>query len=165
MAVEDKYVESNLVNNLPADHPVLAGGAAAKLIVGTVEIAAADDNNSIYRFAKGISSDRRLLRVEAVNDAITGGTDYDFGVYKGLDDGGAVIDKDAFADGVTMASARAMGSAISLMTAYDQAEWGKPIYELAGESEGSRTHKVDLALTANVVGTAAGTITILMEFV
>ena len=163
MAVENKYVSANLAANLP-EHALLAGGAAAKLIVASVEIAAADDNNSIYRFAKGISSDRRLVRAEVVNDAITGGTDYDFGVYKGLDDGGDVIDKDALADGLSMASARAVGSAVSLMSAVDQADLGKPIYELAGESEGSRTHKVDLALTANVVGTAAGTITVLMEF-
>lgn len=164
MAVENKYVISNLANDLPADHPVEAGGAHEKVMAVPFAVAAADDDGSIYRVAKGISSDRRLIDAYLYNDAITAATDYDFGGYKGLDDGGAVIDKDAFADGIDIASGNAVGSPQSLITALAPEEVGQPIYEALGQTEGSRTHKVDLALTANTVGSAAGDICVIMEF-
>ena len=162
MAVEDKYVNSQLASNLP-DEPAFAGGKMPRLIIATFEVAAADDDGSIYRVAKGISSDLRLIRAEIVNDAITGGTDYEFGVYETLENGGAAIDIDCFLGTTSMASARAVGSAISALSAVDQADFGKKIYENAGQSESSRSKVVDLALTANTVGSAAGTITVLME--
>jgi len=163
LAIEDKYVDSQLALDTPT-HALLSGGAAEKVICLNFEVAAADDNASLYRVAKGISSDRRLVQAEMVNDAMTSSSDWDFGVYKGLDDGGAVIVKDCFANGVSNTSARAMGSAISLLSAMDQNEWSDEIYKVAGETEGARTFKVDLVLTANAVGSAAGTIGILIEF-
>ena len=156
MAVENKYTNSDAA----ADNLVSAPQAGAELVamVESFEVAAADDDGSIYRVFKGISGDLVPFDVKVTNDAVTGGTDYDFGIYE--TELGDVKDKDALADGVTMASARAEGSGISLLSAVGQSDAEKKIFELAGDSASSRKQSYDLALTANTVGTAAGTITV-----
>jgi len=80
-----------------------------------------------------------------------------------LDNSGDVIDVDAFLNGGDLSSANILGGGLDAMSAVDVANYGKRIYENAGQAVGSRTHSVDLALTANVIGSAIGTVTILME--
>jgi hypothetical protein len=143
MAVENKYVDSNLAAGTFADASYNGG---IRFVKGTFEVAAADDDASIYRLAR-INSSEVLLRATLMCDAITGGTDYDLGLYEVTTaaGSGAVVDKDLFMDGQTFASATKTIDGLNSTTLRD-----------SGKS-------YDIALTANTVGTAAGTITYFLE--
>lgn len=127
-----------------------AGGSLVSSIE-TVEVAAADDDGSTYRIAR-IPSNAVLAEVTIKNDAITGGTDYDLGFYDIA--AGAVIDVDALINTTDLSSAGSVDGLGSI----DIANLGQEVWELAGLTE-DPSKLVDLVLTGNTVGTAAGTIT------
>ncbi len=155
MAVEDKYIVTNYASGELVDSNS-NGGTKVMPVVVTFEVAAADDNGSVYRLFKVNSCDT-ILSLEISNDAITGGTDYDVGLYD-IGVGGAVADKDIFADGLDLSSATDKTNAL---TAPDIAELAGEIWDIAGLSLTSDPQKeYDVAITANTVGTAAGTITV-----
>jgi len=130
--------------------------------VGTVEVAVADDDNSVFRFHR-LSSSARIKDIQILNDAITGGTDYNLGLYDPAIRGGAVVDDNLFGDAITMASAR-VAPLHALYEALDIANNEKRIWELLGLLEDPFL-EYDLALTAITVGAAAGTISISSQFV
>jgi hypothetical protein len=158
MAVEDKYIDSNKVDNkLSVAHAV---GAESVTLVKTFEVAAADDDGSTYRIAT-ISGDWIPVRITVMCDTITGGTDYDLGLYTaGV--GGAAKDADVYMDGQTLAVASKVLDGLQTL---DIANREKKVYESAGDTTATRFSEYDLVLTGNTVGTAAGTVTILAEFV
>lgn len=162
MAVEDKYVDSNLAAGKLAKS-ALSIGSKTVTIVATGEIAAADDNGSIYRFFKSVPSTYIPVEITIMTDGITNGTDYDLGLYE-VGAGKAVVDQDVLMDGQTMASAltRATGHQLGLQTV-DIANLGSTLGELSGQTDVDPAY--DIALTANTVGTAAGTISIIATFV
>lgn len=162
MAVEDKYVDSDLVAGKLAQ-ALKSGGAEVFAMVATLEVAAADDDGSVYRLFKNLPGNLVPLKIEIANDAITGGTDYELGLYEtGV--GGAAKDIDCLMGTTTMASARARGSEISGMSAVAVDSPDSTLYELAGDTLATSEPGYDLALTANTVGTAAGTITVIAWF-
>lgn len=164
MAVENKYVDADIV----AEKKGLAAavhGAKNITLIRTFEVAAADDDGSIYRLLKNVDPSLIVKDIEILNDAITGGSSYDLGLYENLDRGGAVIDADVFAAAVDMSSARVHGAGVSGLSAVDIADAAKRIYELAGHTLNTRKVGYDIALTANTVGTVAGTITVKITLV
>jgi len=130
--------------------------------VGTVEVAAADSDLSVYRFSR-IPSSARIKDIQILNDAITAGTDYNLGLYDTLKNGGAVVDDNLFGDAITMAVARVI-PLHALYEALDIVNNEKRIWELLGLAT-DPFKSYDLALTAITVGTAAGTISISVQFV
>lgn len=155
MAVEDKYVVTDFDSGSLLDSNS-NGGTKLKPVIVTFEVAAADDNGSVYRLFRVNSCDT-IYSLEISNDAITGGTDYDVGLYDITTDG-AVADKDIFADGLDLSSA---GDKTNALTAPAIEELGGEIWDIAGLSLTSDPNKeYDVAITANTVGTAAGTITV-----
>lgn len=130
--------------------------------VATVEIAAADDNASIYRLFR-VRSDFRISSLELFNDAIASGTAFDLGVYQTADNGAAVVDADLFATDVSLASARVVPTDL-LFEVLDINKIEKPLWEMLGLSSDPKI-EYDIALTADTVGTAAGTITMRMRYV
>ena len=126
------------------------GGVYAVEAKATVLAAHADGD--IYRMFRVPSSGVPIAQF-VNNSAVTGGTDYDAGLYRdGV--GGAVLDKDVLFDGLSMATAlnnRAVGG-VQLV-----ADTGKRFWELAGLSS-DPGGTLTVALTANTVGTADGTI-------
>ena len=167
MAVENKYADANLEAE-KLTTAAFAHGDKTVVIVSTFEVAAADDNLSVYRIAKAIPSDLIPLKFELYNDAITGATDYDIGLYDTTTGGvaGAVINKDVFLDGEDIASGNARGAPVDGLTAVDIVDAQKRIYEHAGDTLDSIGGKdYDIAVTANVVGSTAGTVTVIMWFV
>ena len=164
MAVENKYVNSDLANDRLSDPQLNTGGEVISSVV-EFEVAAADDDGSIYRLVKSIPGTMRIKEVEILNDAVTGGTDYDLGIYETLGDGGAVKVADVLADGVDMSSARAIGSAENGLSNLTINDLDKTIYEHAGDAFASRLSSYDIALTANTVGTADGTIVVAFTFI
>jgi len=162
MAVINDYVNADVAAGKLAA-AAFVSGAQVIGVVAIAAIAAADSDGSIYRLFKGLSGDLIPLQIILTNDAITAGTDYDLGFYEASRDGvtGAVIDKDALMDGTDFSSARAEGSGVSGLTAtatIPLASAQKKLYEIAGHTISTRKKEYDIALTANTVGSAAGSI-------
>lgn len=127
--------------------------------VGTLELAAADDDTSTYRFVR-VHSSWLILSVKVFCDAITSGSSFDCGLYQTAANGGAVVDVDLFASAVSLTSAITVGTEIRFEAA-DIAGIEKPVWELAGLTyDPNRWY--DVVLTANTVGSAAGTVTLLV---
>lgn len=125
--------------------------------VGTVEIAAADDNNSVYRFVR-IPSGARVHKIEIMCDAITGGTDFNLGVYRTATNGGAVVDDNLFADALDLSAQVTVPVEIT----FDQVDIiniEKRVWELLALTADPHT-EYDICLTGITVGTGAGTVSL-----
>lgn len=162
MAVEDKYVNTDIEAGKIAA-AALTSGSPVVSMVATVEVAAADDDGSVYRFFPSVPSNLIPTNITIATDGITGGADYDLGFYR--ENGGAVVDADILMDGQTLATAltRATGDQLGLQTV-DIADAEKTLADLDAVSD-APYGAYDIALTANTVGTAAGTVTIVATFV
>lgn len=160
MAVEDKYTNADVAAGKKAKS-VFTQGADTITLIATEEIAVADDDGSIYRLFKNVPSNYIPVEITVTCDAITGGTDYDLGFYR--TNLGAVVDKDVLMDGQTLASAltRATGHQLGL-AAVNIADAGKTLAEISGQTDPDMAY--DIALTANAVGSAAGTVTVIAKF-
>lgn len=130
--------------------------------VGTVEVAAADSDTSTFRFARLRSSDR-VSSIHVWSDAITAGTSFDIGLYRIAADGGAVVDADLFASAVDLSSAVAGTDVTFEATATNISQIEKRLWELLGLSS-DPGYDYDVVLTANTVGSAAGTISLRVRF-
>lgn len=159
MAVENKYVISEVAAGELAN-PAKHSGAQGLSSVVTFEVAAADTDASVYRLIKGLPANWIPKRITVMCDAITAGTDYDLGFYK--TDLGAVVEVDCLADGLDLSSASKVLDGLTSVGIENRA---KRVWELAGHTEANRLESYDLALTANTVGSAAGTITVICEFI
>lgn len=156
MAIENKYVNEERQSGQIQGDSLTTGGGRATPLIASEEIAAADDDGSVYRFFSVPSNAVTFPDLAISHDSITGGTDYDVGFYYPREKGGAVISKDCLADGLTLASAAKNASAFGKV---DVANYGKPNWVIAGLSA-DPGGVFDIALTGNTVGTAAGTVTL-----
>jgi len=158
MAVEDKYVDSNTAAGLTAEPG--AHGHEVIQMIATFEIAAADDDGSKYRVFKGVPSSFRPVACTVMCDAITGGTDFELGVYD--TNLGAVVSKGLFMTGQTLASA---SRALNGLGNVDIADIGakKSIAELLTLTPTTAKSSYDIVLTGDTVGSGAGTVTIVLE--
>lgn len=161
MAVVDAYSNTNVSAGKKAK-AALSTGDKEIVMISTVEIAAADDDGSKYRLFKAVPSSYIPTEITITCDAITGGTDYDLGLYDV--DLGAVVDKDVLMDGQTLASAltRATGHQLGLGIVNIDSAY-KTLGELSAETDVPPAY--DIVLTGNTVGTAAGTVTVIAKFV
>jgi len=101
-----------------------------------------------------VPSNARLIGRTLENDAITGMTDVDIGVY--AIDTGAVVDKDILEDGLDLSSA---GSAFAPFGVTAPENQGKRLWELLGLTADPQT-EYDIAATANTAGAGAGDISL-----
>lgn len=168
MAVVDKYTDSNISGNIVNKllKTLNAGGADPGILFATFEVAAADDDDSVYRVFKSVDPNLIPLFIMVGNDAIADGTDYGLGLYE--PDLGAVIDKDAFAADLDMSVAAASMNPVTAkdgMAAVDIDSYNKRIYEHAGHTVATRLEAYDIAFTADTVGTGAGTISVAIIYV
>jgi hypothetical protein len=143
--------------------PVRVAEGRLKESVATVEVAAADDNGSVYRMHR-VRSDARVSSIEIANDAITGGTGYDVGVYDTNENGGAAVDDDVFASALDLSSAGGFTDRTYEATAANISKVEQALWELLGLSS-DPGKEYDICLTADTVGTAAGTIASRLRFV
>ncbi len=152
--------KSTAVSNADATQPriinpsYLAGGNL-RMSVGKVEVAAADDDGSVYRMVR-LPANAIIYRIEVLNDAITAGTGYDIGLYNTPDNGSTAINDDVFATTIDMSSARALPlDAMFEVLDIDQVE--KRLFELAGLTA-DPMKEYDICFTADTVGSGAGTL-------
>lgn len=161
MAVEDKYVDTNLAAG-KITSAVNAQGQKTITLVATEEIAAADDDGSKYRFFKSIPSTYIPVEITVACDAITGGTDYDLGLYK-VGVGGAVVSVNCLMNAQDLSSAltRATGHQLGL-AAVNIANVNQTLGEISGQTDIDGAY--DIVLTGQTVGSGAGTVTIIATF-
>lgn len=164
MSVENKYVNADLVAGKKAA-AALVHGAPLIVAIATFETAAANDDGSVFRLFK-VNPHYIPVKIDISNDAITGGTDWDLGLYEALVDGqgGTVIDKDIFADGIDLSSAHLRSAALDGLVTVDAANSNKAIYQHAGHSLSELKPSYDIALTANTIGSGVGTVTVVGYF-
>lgn len=162
MAVVDLYSQADKEAGNGKKFPALNGtGIDTFTVVGTASVAAGDDDTSVYRVLFDIPSNAVPLNININNTAVTGGTDYDIGLYE--TNSGAVIDADILADGVSMASARTIAVVNNVgMTTIAIANGTQTLGTLSAQTNVSSSY--DIVLTANTVGTAAGTIRVTATF-
>lgn len=155
----DRYTDTNQAagNRTTALATLTADG---KFGFATVEKTAADNDTSVLRFFKSVPVETTLAQVVVMTDAISGATDTDLGIY--LPDGGAVLDKDLFMDGQTLASASRVLDGTSNVAIENLGKTIKDLYETANSTTlDPSVRTVDIALTGNTFGTNTGTISLL----
>lgn len=164
MAVENKYTDSNIVAGKKAQSFVAGSGGQVFTLVGVVSVAAADDDGSVYGVFKGVPANAVPVSICVHNTAITGGTDYELGLYKaGNLTPGAVITKGVFATGLDLSSARTIATANNAgMTALTLSEL-KTLATLSGQTNPDESY--DICFTADTVGSGAGTVRVTATFV
>lgn len=164
MAVVDKAGSINNLSSVDTANARVAenvtNGGKLRFIRETVEIAAADDDGSKYRVAR-VPANAVVKEIIIACDAITGGTDFDLGLYDTPEiNSGAVIDADILMDGQTLASASRVLDGLQTV---DIANLHKKLWEIAALTADPRK-LVDIVLTGNTVGTAAGTVTVTVVY-
>lgn len=159
-AVEDKYADA-LIESGKLGVPAFSTGVKVVAMTALVEVAAADENLSVYRMFPNLSPNLVPWSLELFNDAIAGATDYDIGLYESKSPdgiGGTVIDRDKFMDGTDINAGNALGSPVNALSNLNLDESQEMLYELGGQAIGARKDSYDICITAVVVGTAAGTL-------
>lgn len=165
MAVLDKYVNADVVAQKAPDAHANAGSLTWTM-ASSFEVAADDDDGSIYRIIRAIEWNLIVLEAKILNDVITGGIDYDLGLYRTLTDGigGEVLDADALAAAMDMAVIGTRLAPKDGLSAIDIADQSKRLLELAGQTIEVHDQNYDIAFTANTVGSIAGTIAYQLTF-
>jgi hypothetical protein len=131
--------------------------------VATVEVAAADDDGSVYRMHR-IHSSWRIYSIMHFADAITGATSFDVGLYQTAANGAAVVDADAYGSAIDINAGTTSGADYTNESASHAIEkLGQQVWQDAGLSADSNRY-YDLAYTANTVGSAAGTLVMRIYF-
>lgn len=163
MAVVDKYVNADRESG-GFGSPISSGAGKEFIINRSFTVAADDDDGSIYRLAS-IPSNAVVVGGLAtlLHTNITGGTDYDIGLYDLTKsaNSGAVVSVDLFRDGISMANTTAYDPFADVFNATNQ---GQPIWQLLGLTS-DPNKQYDIAITANTVGTAAGTINVTFKWI
>jgi hypothetical protein len=158
MAVVNAYVSTDTQN-------IKQSGGELISMVAIANVAAADDDGSIYRLFR-VNKNLVPLSIEINCPAIAGANAYDLGIYKLLELGGAVKDADVLMANANISGGKAIGSEQNGLADLTVAKLGKQIWELAGETdENNADNNYDIALTADTVGTAAGAIYVRAIFV
>lgn len=156
--------KSTIVTNADATPPVPTDARICNGHVlqqaGYVEVLAADDDNSVYRFHR-LPSNARIASVKVMNDVITGGTDFNIGIFQTAENGGAAVDDNLIADALDLSSARNFPTEIYTAVAEENRE--KQLWELLGLSSDPK-RMYDLAAIGITVGSAAGTIFCEVQF-
>jgi len=156
MAVENKWVNAD-VEAGKKGNPGLVMPGQVYAFACTFEVAAADSNGSIYKIGK-VGANMIPLDIKINCDAMTGATDWDLGFYK---DDGTEADKDILMDGADLNAGKALGSEQNGLSHLPIDKIGKKVYELLGLTVANRSQDAYvLALTANAVGTDAGTVSL-----
>ncbi len=161
--------KSTAITNLDASpsvrNPLYLQGGVLREAIGTVEIAAADCANSVYRMVR-VHSSWRISNIVRFNDAITSGTDYDVGLYQTAENGGAVKNVNCFADAVSLATGVVVGVEDLFEAGADEGieDIEKRVWEYAGDSADPNVF-YDLCYTGVTPGSGAGTLTVKVHYV
>lgn len=150
---------TDLDANPPVHPDVTVNGARQRAIVDTVALAAADDDNSVYRLAR-VHSSWIIPSIRLFNDTITAGTDFNLGLYEV--DTGAAVAESAYADAISLATA----STVGVEVAYENRDINKiqqRVWQDAGLTADPNKY-YDLCLKGITVGSAAGDVSVIVTY-
>lgn len=128
----------------------------------TISIAAADSDGDIYHLFP-VPTNACIRHIWIYNDAVTGGTSYDLGLYTTAATP-VVVDVDAYGSAIDMSSARTTAPLDAAFEARNITGVNNRVHTDGGVTTDPSTHYY-LSLTANTVGTAQGDITVICEYV
>lgn len=163
MAVVNAYQNADVAAGKKAV-ALLSQGAQLIVMIESFEVAAADDNNSIYRVFKNVNPFYVPIKLDISCDAITGMSDVNVGLYKNLEQGGAVIDDNVFGDAIDLSSAVTRTVPKDGLVSVNIADAEKTIWELAGDTLNNHDLGYDICLTAIAAASTAGTILVVGHF-
>lgn len=157
-------IKSTLVSNYEATPRVHTAahesGARVRRIVAAVEKGTGDGNGSKV-FLCPVWSGWSIQSIRLFNDPLSGATSVDLGLYQ--DDATTVADADAYASAVSLAAASSVGTELAF-EARDVASVANRVWEDLGlGADPNRWYY--LALTGTTFGSAAGTISAVVEYV
>tara|TARA_R110002167_G_scaffold133275_5_gene318277 strand:+ start:321 stop:812 length:492 start_codon:yes stop_codon:yes gene_type:complete len=157
-------IKSELVSNYEATPRLHTAahlsGARLRRIVATVE-KTSDDGNGSKVFLCPVWSGWSIQSVRLLNDALTGATAVDLGLYR--TDGATAVDAAVYASAINLTSASVVGVE-QAFEARDIDQVGSRIWQDLGLSADPNSWYY-LALTGTTFGTAAGTISAIVEYV
>jgi hypothetical protein len=144
-------------------NPTTATEGTLKCSSATVSVAAADNDGKILHMLP-VHSSWSIKSIQIYNDAITGGTSYDLGVYTNAATP-VVVDVDAYGTAIDMSSARAAtGPLHALAEVRDIININNKVHQDAGVTVDPAAWYL-LSFTANTVGSAQGDITVVIYYV
>ena len=162
------------------NHVGLNGGRVRSIVAKTAWAATGDSNNSTAILCK-LHPEWRILHIWLYNDAMSSGTDYNFGLYSDVGvtpystaaDAPTAVSESAYADAQTLAAAftgagatNAVGGGV-IDIAYqnrDINKMGQHVYEDAGHTTANKLNAYWLGLKAIAIGGTAGDIVVNVEF-
>lgn len=162
MATQYSSVATIHKSGVGTKNPTTATEGTLKSSSMTLSVAAADGDGEIY-CALPVFSSWSIKNIWVYNDAITGGTSYDIGLYTTAATP-VVVDADAYASAVDMSSARTTAGFNAAFEARNITAVGQKVHQDGGVTTDPGAWYW-LALTANTVGTAQGDITLIVEYV
>lgn len=139
------------------------GGAPLKEKVATLEVGGTETAGSVFRFVR-VRSSCRVSSVEWAADAMTGFTAADIGVYDTKDNGGAVVTDNLWANNVNISAGAAFTDATYNTTATNIAVVTQRLWELLGLAA-DPYKDYDICITADTIGSAAGTLSLRVRYV
>jgi hypothetical protein len=161
MPIENRKTAALTAEDLAGERIASAG----KVLLGdtaTIEVAAADDDGSVYRLIR-VPSNAVITNLDIAADALGTGASYDVGVYEVAANGGVEVDKDEFASGVSLVSAIAWTQILEEAVATDIAKIGQPLWQRLGlTTDPGKAY--DICATGNTAGTTAGTISLRLRY-
>lgn len=139
-------------------------GGVVKSAVGTCETSNGDDIASKY-FLVSVPSNARIHQVLLYSDDIGTTTIADFGLYKSVEEGGAVVDADFFGSAVSLKDGALNGSDITHESAvFGVEDCEKMLWEALGLTEDPNI-EYDIVATLTAAADAAGTISLKVSYV
>ena len=153
-------------------------GSRMRIKSASVAIAAADNDGSVYRFFR-VHSSHSIKSLQVYTSGVLAGTDYDLGLKHTAANGSGTIAAnitDLYADGLNVATAVPSVPHVLATTPYLEGRFSDAVTQVAKVNNqvwndiGTATYasdpqlEFDVALTANTVGTAAGTIALVMLY-
>jgi hypothetical protein len=163
MAVINAFVTDN-VESKANDVCVAARstGSLVRTVMANFEVAAADDNASVYRLFK-LPPTAIVTSLRVGGDAIAGFTNPQVGIYKPLEVGGDVIDVDCLMEAVDLNA----GAAITERLVTALANRGKNVLQLAAvaDADAYKYGSVDVAITTAAGVSGAGTVVVELTYV
>lgn len=159
------HLKSTQITNRDATPRVMnsAGvdGGIMRGFVGTLELTAADDIGSTYRFAT-VPSNAVMHSLRIYCDDVGNAGDLDIGIYQTTANGGAVVDADVFAAAVDVNAAALNGTDVlneSAVTAWGLEDAEKPLWQALGLSSDPGID-YDIVATATEAVQTGGTVTL-----
>ena len=172
MAVENKYINTTDLNTdgtpkRPRNaRAVRQFGAHEYMAKFTFEVAAADDNDSIYRVFTRVPPNIIPTSFLILSDGLTSSSDWNVGVAHPLGRGGAVISENCLADALDLSTAKTLIAPANGLAAVAIENVGQSrLWEIAGLTLASTIRDLDIILKGVAVGSAAGTIAGILRYI